>query len=213
MLAHPCLGEWLGGVILFEETLRQGNSDGVPFVQVLSEKGVLVGVKTDKGLEPIEASPRETTTRGMDTLLERSKAYYAQGARFAKWCVFLGSPVFGVAEESMGFASRCLFFFFFFNCVRARTVRHAFDTVYDEVHNVVLQTVLLIIECVQPPRAKTALYIVQGQQSILQYSSSVVDLRQRLSSAWKSYQEALVGPIPPICPFGSVPAMDALSMA
>lgn len=53
--------------------------------QVLKSKGVLTGVKTDKGLVPIPGSPRETTTRGMDTLLERSKGYYRQGARFAKW--------------------------------------------------------------------------------------------------------------------------------
>eukprot|EP00904_Undaria_pinnatifida_P009402 jgi/Undpi1/5592/HiC_scaffold_2.g00868.m1 len=85
LLAHPRLGEWLGGVILFEETLLQSNRDGVPFAKVLQDKRVLTGVKTDKGLAPIAGSPRETTTRGMDTLLERSKGYYAQGARFAKW--------------------------------------------------------------------------------------------------------------------------------
>lgn len=55
------------------------------FTQVLKDKGVLAGIKTDKGLAPIPGSPRETTTRGMDTLLERSKGYYQQGARFAKW--------------------------------------------------------------------------------------------------------------------------------
>lgn len=53
--------------------------------QVLKSKGVLTGIKTDKGLAPIAGSPKETTTRGMDTLLERSKGYYKQGARFAKW--------------------------------------------------------------------------------------------------------------------------------
>lgn len=74
-------------MILFEETLLQSDGDGVPFVQVLNGKGVLAGVKTDKGLSPIAESPRETTTRGMETLLERSKGYYQQGARFAKWCV------------------------------------------------------------------------------------------------------------------------------
>ncbi|CAM9316515.1 unnamed protein product [Ectocarpus sp. 6 AP-2014] len=85
LLAHPQIGEWLAGAILFEETLGQANSDGVAFPQVLKDKGVLTGVKTDKGLAPIPGSPRETTTRGMDTLLARSKGYYQQGARFAKW--------------------------------------------------------------------------------------------------------------------------------
>lgn len=56
-----------------------------PVHKVLTSKGVLTGVKTDKGLAPIPESPRETTTRGMETLLERSKGYYEQGARFAKW--------------------------------------------------------------------------------------------------------------------------------
>ncbi|CAM9501554.1 unnamed protein product [Pylaiella littoralis] len=85
LLAHPRIGQWLAGAILFEETLGQANSDGVAFPQVLEDKGVLTGVKTDKGLAPIPGSPRETTTRGIDTLLERSKGYYQQGARFAKW--------------------------------------------------------------------------------------------------------------------------------
>ena len=85
LLAHPRLGEWLAGVILFEETLLQENGEGVSFVDVLRTKGVMPGVKTDKGLEPIPESPRESTTRGLDTLLDRSRSYYEQGARFAKW--------------------------------------------------------------------------------------------------------------------------------
>lgn len=63
----------------------QSDGAGVPFPEVLRKKGILTGVKTDKGLEPIKGSPRETTTRGMETLLERSKGYYDRGARFAKW--------------------------------------------------------------------------------------------------------------------------------
>lgn len=89
LFSHPTLGEWLGGVILFEETLLQATGEGTPFATLLHRKGVLPGVKTDRGLEPIPGSPRETTTKGMDTLLERSKAYYAQGARFAKWWVLI----------------------------------------------------------------------------------------------------------------------------
>lgn len=115
MLAHPRLGEWLGGVILFEETLLQSNGDGVPFAKVLKDKGVLTGVKTDKGLAPIPGSSRETTTRGMDTLLERSKGYYARGARFAKWCVnVLPHPAFtrfctpkGAAQAAGGGRQSC----------------------------------------------------------------------------------------------------------
>jgi len=85
LFAHPDLGNYLGGSILFEETLLQTNSEGVLFPQVLASKGVLPGVKTDKGLDPLNDSPRETQTKGMDTLLERSRKYVKQGAKFAKW--------------------------------------------------------------------------------------------------------------------------------
>ncbi|CAM9443449.1 unnamed protein product, partial [Hapterophycus canaliculatus] len=106
LIAHPQLGDWLAGVILFEETLGQANADGVPFPQVLKSKGVLTGIKTDKGLAPISGSPRETTTRGMDTLLERSKGYYQQGARFAKWRATIridaeaGLPTYGAIQAN-----------------------------------------------------------------------------------------------------------------
>ncbi|CAM9499567.1 unnamed protein product [Chrysoparadoxa australica] len=80
------LGEYLAGAILFEETLmEQNHSDGRTFVEVLQDSGVLVGIKTDKGLQPLPYSPKETWTAGMDSLLERSRKYYERGARFAKW--------------------------------------------------------------------------------------------------------------------------------
>ncbi|KAG5189118.1 fructose-bisphosphate aldolase class-I-domain-containing protein [Tribonema minus] len=85
LLSHPDLGQYLAGAILHEETLDQVHSDGRTFVQVLSDKGVLVGVKTDRGLQPLIQSPTETQTLGMGDLLERSRRYRAKGARFAKW--------------------------------------------------------------------------------------------------------------------------------
>lgn len=85
LLSPPGMGDWLAGVILFEETLLQATAEGVRFAELLRSKGVLPGVKSDKGLEPIPSSPRETTTKGIDTLLERSRGYFSQGARFAKW--------------------------------------------------------------------------------------------------------------------------------
>lgn len=85
LLSHPNMSQWLGGVILFEETLLQSTAQGVSFPELLQRKGVIPGVKSDRGLEPIPSSPRETRTKGLDTLFERSRAYYNQGARFAKW--------------------------------------------------------------------------------------------------------------------------------
>jgi fructose-bisphosphate aldolase, class I len=75
----------LAGVILFHETIMQSASDGTPFPKVLSDKGILVGVKVDSGLKPVADSPDETTTSGLDGLEERCKDYYRRGARFAKW--------------------------------------------------------------------------------------------------------------------------------
>lgn len=73
------------GTILHSETLGQKAKDGTPFPEVLKAKGVLPGIKVDLGLEPLDYSPRETHTKGMDDLLERCRGYHEQGARFAKW--------------------------------------------------------------------------------------------------------------------------------
>jgi fructose-bisphosphate aldolase class I len=87
LFSAPNLGESLSGAILNEETLFQHHSDGVtPLPEFLSRKGVLVGVKTDKGLEELSpSSPLETRTKGLEDLRERSAGYRAVGARFAKW--------------------------------------------------------------------------------------------------------------------------------
>lgn len=73
------------GVILFHETVYQTDSAGKRFVQILAENGILPGVKVDTGLRPVESSPRETFTSGLDGLAERCREYYKEGARFAKW--------------------------------------------------------------------------------------------------------------------------------
>ena len=78
--------EHISGVITFEETLLSKTSDGSrPLVDLLRDKGVVVGIKTDKGVTPIPGTHGETATQGLDGLLERSKKYYELGARFAKW--------------------------------------------------------------------------------------------------------------------------------
>lgn len=82
------LAQYLGGVILYEETLYQKTKDGRRFVDVLRENGILVGIKVDKGTVVLPGTDGETTTQGLDGLAERCQKYYADGARFAKWrCV------------------------------------------------------------------------------------------------------------------------------
>ena len=77
--------EHVSGVILFEETLGQSTADGTPFAKLLASKGVVPGIKVDKGVVPLFQSPNEKTTQGLDGLAERLDTYKAQGARFAKW--------------------------------------------------------------------------------------------------------------------------------
>lgn len=85
LLTSPGLEEAISGVILFHETLYQRASDGRTFPEVLKDRGILVGIKVDTGLKPLEDYPRETHTSGLDGLRERCEKYYEVGARFAKW--------------------------------------------------------------------------------------------------------------------------------
>jgi len=79
------LEEHISGVILYEETLYQSTDDGTPFVDVLKSKGIIPGIKVDKGIKPLAGTNGECVTQGMDDLDTRCAKYYAQGARFAKW--------------------------------------------------------------------------------------------------------------------------------
>ena len=75
----------IGGVILFDETLRQKAEDGTPLVNIITTQGALPGIKVDKGLKPLDDSPGETVTQGLDGLNERCSEYEKIGAKFAKW--------------------------------------------------------------------------------------------------------------------------------
>jgi fructose-bisphosphate aldolase class I len=79
------LEEAVSGVILFDETLRTAASDGTQFSQVLSKKGIMPGIKVDKGPVDIPGFPGETVTEGLDGLRARMKEYRELGAKFAKW--------------------------------------------------------------------------------------------------------------------------------
>ena len=74
----------IGGVILFDETIRQKAKDGTLLTDIISNQGALSGIKVDKGLQPIGES-EETITVGLDGLNERLKEYFAMGAKFTKW--------------------------------------------------------------------------------------------------------------------------------
>jgi fructose-bisphosphate aldolase class I len=77
--------EHIGGVILFDETIRQRADDGTPFPELLAAKGVVPGIKVDTGAEDLALHPGEKVTVGLDGLRERLQEYAALGARFAKW--------------------------------------------------------------------------------------------------------------------------------
>jgi fructose-bisphosphate aldolase, class I len=77
--------DFISGVILFDETIRQHASDGTPLVQLLEAQGIIPGIKVDLGAKPLAAAEGETVTEGLDGLRERLAEYHELGARFAKW--------------------------------------------------------------------------------------------------------------------------------
>lgn len=77
--------EFISGVILYDETIRQNADDGTPLAQVLSKKGIIPGIKVDKGAKVLAGAPGETVTEGLDGLRNRLNEYRELGARFAKW--------------------------------------------------------------------------------------------------------------------------------
>lgn len=76
---------FISGVILYDETLRQSAADGTPFSKVLSDRGIIPGIKVDMGAKPMAGFPGEKITEGLDGLRDRLNAYRELGARFAKW--------------------------------------------------------------------------------------------------------------------------------
>src|SRR5437764_11475194 len=78
-------GEFISGVILFAETIRQKTRDGRRFVEALEQQGIIPGIKVDKGAKALANFPREKVTEGLDRLRERLAEYRKLGARFAKW--------------------------------------------------------------------------------------------------------------------------------
>src|SRR6476646_8653552 len=77
--------EFISGVIMFDETIRQSASDGTPFPKLLESKGIIPGIKVDEGAKPLALAEGETITEGLDGLRRRLEDYRELGARFAKW--------------------------------------------------------------------------------------------------------------------------------
>ena len=85
IVTTPGLGECISGAILYDETIRQQKKDGTPFVRVLTDAGIIPGIKVDTGAKDMAGHPGEKVTEGLDGLRERLTEYSQMGARFAKW--------------------------------------------------------------------------------------------------------------------------------
>lgn len=85
LLTTAGLGKYISGAILYDETIRQSTRDGVPFVKIMQDAGIIPGIKVDTGAHPLAGHPGEKITEGLDGLRQRLEEYHALGARFAKW--------------------------------------------------------------------------------------------------------------------------------
>jgi fructose-bisphosphate aldolase, class I len=85
LLSAPGLEEFISGVILFDETIKQSAGDGTPFPELLIKKNVIPGIKVDTGAKDLALFPGEKVTEGLDGLRERLSGYRDRGARFTKW--------------------------------------------------------------------------------------------------------------------------------
>jgi len=110
IVTTPGLGECISGVILYDETIRQQKKDGTPFVKVLTEAGIIPGIKVDAGAKDLAGHPGEKTTEGLDGLRDRLKEYSQMGAHFAKWRAVMavgdGIPSRGCLEANASALAR-----------------------------------------------------------------------------------------------------------
>jgi len=85
LFSSEAMKNYIGGVILFDETIKQKTTIGPTVPELISKNNAIPGIKVDKGAKPLAGSPDETVTEGLDGLRERLKEYYELGARFTKW--------------------------------------------------------------------------------------------------------------------------------
>ncbi len=98
------LGEFISGAILYDETIRQSKNDGTSFLKLLTDAGIVPGIKVDTGAKDLAGHPGEKVTEGLDGLRERLSEYRQMGARFAKWRAVItigeGIPSHGCVEAN-----------------------------------------------------------------------------------------------------------------
>jgi fructose-bisphosphate aldolase class I len=85
IIKTPGLVEFISGMILYDETIRQQDADGYPFVKIIADEGIIPGIKVDTGAKELAGHPGEKVTEGLDGLRDRLRDYSGMGARFAKW--------------------------------------------------------------------------------------------------------------------------------
>jgi fructose-bisphosphate aldolase class I len=85
LVTTPGLGDYIGGAILYDETIRQAKKDGTPFLKIIKDAGIIPGIKVDTGAKALAGHCNEKITEGLDGLRTRLQEYYEMGARFAKW--------------------------------------------------------------------------------------------------------------------------------
>ena len=104
LIANAGDQQYISGMILFDETIRQSSLTGVPFAQLLVAKGIMPGIKVDGGSKDLAGRPGEQVTEGLDGLRERLAGYKALGAKFAKWRAVItighGIPTSGCVEAN-----------------------------------------------------------------------------------------------------------------
>jgi fructose-bisphosphate aldolase class I len=104
IVTTPGLAESIGGAILYDETMRQQTANGIPFIKVLVDAGIVPGIKVDMGAKQLAGHPSEKVTEGLDGLRDRLAEYSGLGARFAKWRAVIvigkGIPTRGCIEAN-----------------------------------------------------------------------------------------------------------------
>ena len=85
LITNPGGNEYISGMILYDETIRQSTSDGTPFTKALIDQGIMPGIKVDTGAKDFALHPNEKVTEGLDGLRDRLAEYKTLGAKFAKW--------------------------------------------------------------------------------------------------------------------------------
>jgi|SRR5579871_262711 len=104
IVTTPGLGESISGAILYDETIRQKKKDGTPFLKVITDAGIIPGIKVDTGAKDLAGHPGEKITEGLDGLRDRMAEYFQMGARFAKWRAVItvgdGIPSRGCVEAN-----------------------------------------------------------------------------------------------------------------